>query len=95
MIPQPVNVKALEKYSIYVEYSDGVKGAVDLSHLAHRGIFRAWDGGNFFEQVHVAESGAIAWDENIDICPDNVYLKIKGLAFEEWRQQSEASHAAN
>jgi len=86
MIQQPVFVKALEKYAIHVEFSDGVKGRVDLAHLAHQGVFRAWDNGNLFEQVHISEDGAIAWNENLDICPDNVYLKIKGLSFEEWKK---------
>jgi len=87
MIQKPVFVKALEKYAIYVEFFDGLKGRVDLAHLAHKGVFRAWENGDLFEQVHVSEHGAIAWNDDIDICPDNVYLKIKGLSFEEWQQQ--------
>jgi len=95
MIAKPTNVKALENYSVFVEFSDGVKGRVDLSHLAHRGIFRAWDEGNVFEHVRINEDNAIAWDENIDICPDSIYLKIKGLSFEEWQEQNRSEYATN
>ena len=77
MIAKPIDVKALEDYSIYVEFSDGVRGIVDLKHLAHKGIFNNWDKNNLFERVYIDDFGAIAWSENIDICPDNVYLKLK------------------
>jgi hypothetical protein len=46
--------------------------------LAHKGIFHDWDKNNLFNQVYIDDYGAIAWNENIDICPDNVYLQIKG-----------------
>ena len=94
-IAQPINVKALEKYAIFVEYSDGVKGRVNLAHLAHQGVFHAWDHGDLFGQVRISENGAIVWNDDIDICPDNVYLKIKGLTFEEWQQQNRSGHATN
>ncbi|MCL1909524.1 MAG: DUF2442 domain-containing protein [Kiritimatiellaeota bacterium] len=95
MTLKPTAVKPLNGYSIFVEFSDGVKGSVDLTHLAHRGVFRAWDDGDIFQKVHIAENGAIAWNENIDICPDNVYLKLTGLTFEEWQMQNGEVHAAN
>jgi len=79
MIAKPIDVKALDNYSIYVIFSDGVHGAIDLKHLAHRGIFRDWDENNLFNQVYINDYGAIAWNEDIDICPDNVYLQIKGV----------------
>ena len=95
MITQPTEVKALQGYSIYVEFSDGVRGTVDLSHLAHHGVFRAWDKNNLFQKVHIGKSGAIAWNKNLDICPNAVYLKIRGLTFEEWKLQEENTHATN
>ena len=95
MIPKPLRVKALDGYSIQVEFSDGLNGVVNLSHLAQKGVFRDWDKGNLFAQVHIGECGAIEWNENIDICPDNVYLQLRGLTFEQWQQQNGVRHAAN
>ena len=88
MIAKPIGVKALENYSIFVEFSDGVRGAVDLKQLAHKGVFHDWDKNNLFAQVHIDDYGAIAWNEDIDICPDNVYLMLKGLTFEQWQRQN-------
>ena len=95
MIAKPIDVKALGNYSIYVEFSDGVQGTVDLKHLAQKGIFLDWDKNNLFEQVHIDDYGAIAWSENIDICPDSVYLKLKGINFEQWKHQNLNSYASN
>ena len=87
MIAKPTEVKALDNYSIFVEFSDGVQGAIDLKHLAHKGVFNAWDRDNLFTQVHIDDYGAIAWNDTIDICPDSAYLQLKGLTFEQWQQQ--------
>ena len=95
MIAKPIEVKALDKYSIFVGFSDGVRGSVDLTRLAHKGVFCDWDKNNLFAQVYIDDFGAIAWNENIDICPDNVYLQLKGLNFEQWQQQNRIEYASN
>ena len=95
MIAKPVEIKALDKYSIYVGYSDGVQGVVDLKRLAHKGVFHDWDENNLFSQVHIDDYGAIAWNEKIDICPDSIYLQLKGLTFEQWQQQNQNQYASN
>jgi len=73
-----VEVKALSGYRIWLRYADGVEGEVDLTHLAGRGVFKAWTDRKVFESVHVDESGAIAWDEELDLCPDALYLRLTG-----------------
>ena len=95
MIAKAIKVKALDNYSIFVSYSDGVEGSVDLSHLAHKGVFQQWDKNNLFSQVYIDDYGAIAWNSDIDICPDNVYLQLKGLTFEQWQQQNQNQYASN
>ena len=92
MIAKPIDVKALDKYSIYVEFSDGVQGAVDLNHLAHKGVFQNWDKNNLFNQVYIDNYGAIAWDKDIDICPDSVYLKLQRITFEQWQQHKKTKY---
>ena len=80
---KPVNVKPLSEYKLWLEYSDGISGEVDLSHLAGKGVFRYWDEYENFEQVHIGESGEIAWSDEIDLCPDALYMKIAGKTAEE------------
>jgi len=95
MIARVTKVQALDNYSIFVWFSDGVNGSIDLNHLAHKGIFSEWDKNNLFTKVHIDDYGAIAWNNEIDICPDNVYLQLKGISFEQWQQQNQMQYAPN
>ena len=78
-----IEVRPLSGYRIWLRYVDGVEGEVDLSHLAGRGVFKVWVDRKVFEDVHVDESGAIAWNGDIDLCPDALYLRLTGKAIEE------------
>jgi len=80
---KPILVKPLDDYRIWLEYSDGITGEVDLSHLAGKGVFKFWDKYENFERVYIGESGEIAWSEEIDLCPDSLYMKIVGKTAEE------------
>ncbi len=73
-----VEVKALNGHRIWLRFVDGVEGEIDLSHLAGRGVFKAWVDRKVFENVHVDASGAIAWNEELELCPDALYLRLTG-----------------
>ena len=78
-----IEVRPLSGYRIWLRYADGVTGEVDLSHLAGRGVFKAWTDRKVFESIHVDQSGAIVWGEDIDLCPDALYLQLTGMAVDE------------
>ena len=80
---KPVNVKALKNYKLWLAYSDGTSGEVDLSHLVGKGVFRFWDKYNNFEQVHIGKHGEVAWSDKIDLCSDALYMRIVGKNAEE------------
>lgn len=75
---RPTDVEAREGYRIWLRYSDGVEGEIDLSDLVGKGVFAAWNEPDFFEKVHVTEHRAIAWDGDIEICPDTIYMELTG-----------------
>ena len=70
-------------YRIWLRYSDGVCGEVDLSDFAGRGIFAAWSDREFFEKVHVSRYGSIAWSDEVELCEDALYLRLAGKSVEE------------
>jgi len=80
---KPILVKPLSNYQLWIKYSDGVEGKVDLSHLAGKGVFALWNDYAHFEKVYIGDNNQIAWSEEIDLCPDALYLKITGKAPEE------------
>ena len=86
MIAKLIDVKAINKYSIRLKFSDNTEGVVDLSYLLGKPVFHNWTEGDFFDRVHInQETNSIAWDENIELCPFSLYLKLKGLTYEQWK----------
>jgi hypothetical protein len=75
---KPILVRALPNYRLYLEFSDDSSGEVDVSDLAGRGLFRAWDDYDFFKQVHIGEHREIKWNDEIELCPDSLYLRLTG-----------------
>ena len=79
---RPTTVEPRDGYRIWIRYSDGVAGEVDLSALVGKGVFRAWEDPRFFANVHVARHGSIAWSDDLEICPDAVYMELSGKSGE-------------
>lgn len=83
--PKPIEVKATKPYSVWVKYDDGKSGEVDLSHLEKLKPFQSWHDLAFFQNVFIAENGrCIAWNEELEICPNTLYLELIGKKFEEY-----------
>lgn len=80
---RPIKVEPRPGYRIWIEYEDGVAGVVDLSDVAGRGVFAAWNEPGAFEKVYVSAHRSIAWSDDLEICPDAAYMKITGKSFEE------------
>ena len=77
-MPKPVEVKTLDSYRLWIKFSDGVKGVVDLSEFAGKRVFERWNDYCEFQKVHIGPDGEIAWSDEIDLCPDALYLKVTG-----------------
>jgi hypothetical protein len=74
-----VEVKPLSGFKLYVKYKDGIEGTADLSDIAGKGVFSFWNTPGTFEKVYIdLISGAIAWNEQLDVCPDAIYEEITG-----------------
>ncbi len=75
-MPKPVEVKPLKNFRLWLRYDDGISGEVDLSDLAGRGVFKAWERPGFFQEVHLGSQKEISWNDEIDLCPDSLYLRL-------------------
>jgi hypothetical protein len=83
-IPKIISVKPLEGFKLNLKYNDGVEGTVDLSHLKGKGVFVWWENEDNFSKVFIDKSGAIVWNEDLDIDSLSCYLKITNQTFEEY-----------
>ena len=75
---RPTEVEPRDGYRIWLSYSDGTTGEINLSHLAGHGVFKVWNDRNCFEAVHITSYGAIAWGKDIELCPDALYIRLTG-----------------
>ncbi|MGE0394089.1 MAG: DUF2442 domain-containing protein [Vicinamibacterales bacterium] len=73
-----MSVKALSDYRIWLCYDDGAEGEVDLSDIAGKGVFAAWNDPAVFDAVRLGIHGAIEWPGDLDLCPDAMYLRLTG-----------------
>ena len=71
-----INVTVLQNYKVRLEYTNGEKGIADLSHLVGKGVFALWNDYNTFQNVKIGSSGELLWNDQVDLCPDSLYLQI-------------------
>jgi len=65
-----VSCRPLPKYRVWIRFDDGLEGEVDLKHLVGKGIFKAWESVDFFNEVRVdPRSDTLTWGEDIDLDP--------------------------
>ena len=83
MISRPIAVEPREGYRIWLLYEDGVEGEVDLSDIERNGIFEVWNDKSFFEKVYISEFESVAWSDDLDLCPDSLYIRVTGKSVEE------------
>ena len=62
--------KAKPNYKVWVRFSDGLEGDIDLSYLVGQGIFEAWKSVEFFNKVHIdPKTDTLSWGDDIDLDP--------------------------
>lgn len=73
----------LKNFRLKLKFADSIEGTVDLSNLAGKGVFSAWNKPGFFNTVYIdQESHTVAWPGGIDLCPDSLYAEATGTDFE-------------
>lgn len=73
-----VSVQVLENYMLALEFDDGTRGNVDLSELVGKGVFTLWNDMEAFRSVQIGPNGELVWNDEIDLCPDALYLEVSG-----------------
>ena len=72
-----IHAVALENFRIEVEFSDGLKGTVDLSDRLFGPMFTPLKDPSYFKQLHIDEFGAICWPNGADLAPDALHHSIR------------------
>ena len=80
---RPTEVEPRDGCRIWLSYSDGTAGEINLSHLAGHGVFKAWNDRKCFKTVRITSYGTIAWGNDIELCPDALYMRLTGKSITE------------
>lgn len=82
--PWVIGLEARDKYKLWLRYSDGTEGEIDLSDMANTDLFADWQKPGAFEQVEIGEYGEVHWTEDASLCADSLYLDLTDQTFEEF-----------
>ena len=82
--PWVTGLEARENYKLWLRYSDGTEGEVDLSDMAGTELFADWKVPGLFEQVKLGEYGEVFWTEDASLCADSLYLDLTNQTFDEF-----------
>jgi hypothetical protein len=72
-----VSVVARPLHRLYVEFSDGVAGEINLSARLFGPMFAPLQEDAFFAKVALDEFGAPCWPNGADLAPDGIYRLIR------------------
>ncbi len=88
---QPVQVEARDNWRIRIAFADGVSGEIDLSDMAEEPICAAWRDPDFWRSVHITDHRAVAWNDDIELCADSLYMDLTGLTLRDMYPRSAGS----
>lgn len=74
--PWVVDLKPLDNFQLWLRYSDGKEGTIDLSDAAHTELFSDWRQPGGFDAVKVGEYGEVYWTPDANLCADSLYLDL-------------------
>ena len=76
-MPRVTKVEPRRSHRLYVEFSDGTAGEVDLTARLFGPVFLPLREEALFNQVRVDEYGAPCWPNGADLAPDALYEQLR------------------
>ncbi len=80
-IPSVVDGHYVDGYRVWVKFDDGSDGELELSELTKRsGKFAQLADVDYFKKVFFdKEMHTIAWPNGLDLAPESLYMRLKGI----------------
>jgi len=76
MLEDVIELRVEDGYRLWVKFSDGVNGIVDMSKDSFAGVFAPLKDPQFFKAACI-ESGAVTWPNGVDIAPDAMHEELE------------------
>ena len=72
--PRVVSVIPADDYKLYLTFTNGEQRIFDVKPLLEFDVFKALADKSFFQAVKVSY-GSVLWSQDIDYCPDTLYME--------------------
>jgi hypothetical protein len=76
MNPRVINVKTLPDYQLLIEFEGNRLKIFDVKPYLEIGVFQQLKSISVFNSVQ-AKFGTVQWNDEIDFCPDTLFLDSK------------------
>ena len=87
-------LKVRDNYRVWLRFDDGVEGEVDFSLKPRTGVFAFWNNYENFRGARLGGCGELIWNDQLDFCPDSLWLQVTGQKPEVLlNQKSQPVHA--
>jgi hypothetical protein len=85
------DLKVLPNFRLWLRFDDGVEGEIDFSGKPRTGVFAYWNDYENFRRARVGDAGELFWNEEIDFCPDSLWLQVTGQTAREFVEPKAAT----
>ena len=80
IVPEPIEVKAIEKYKLYIKFENGEEKILDMGQDINEKFYANLKDYEYFKNVKISETGiTIQWKNGEDIAPVNLYYNSKAI----------------
>ena len=80
IVPEPIEVKAIEKYKLYIKFEKGEEKILDRGQDIKEKFYAKLKDYEYFKNVRISETGiTIEWQNGEDIAPENLYYNSKTI----------------
>lgn len=76
IVPNPVKVKPMEKYKLYIKFENGEEKIFDMSKYINQKFYKKLKEYKYFEKVRIM-GNTIVWENGEDVSPENLYYESK------------------
>ena len=70
-------VKPLDDYKLLLTFTNGKQKVYDMAGQLNKEVFSPLKDTRLFNQAYV-EHGTVIWNDDLDMCPDELYHNSKG-----------------
>ncbi len=74
IVPNPIEVKAMDDYKIYIKFQNGEEKIFDMKEKINKKYYKKLKDYKYFKDVKISQTGiTIEWKDGEDVAPENLY----------------------